>query len=122
MYGQIEFQNCTAGWALLECFKESGYPSIGNSCNDGPCNVGLDELENSDKIFIFPNPSSGIFTLQTSITKGELGIYNLLGEKVFASVVSHPSSVINLSSQPKGVYFVRVVSDKQSFTQKVVIQ
>ena len=58
---------------------------------------------------ISPNPTSGIFTLQLKEQmQGEVFIYNELGQVVYQSAISNLQTAINISTQPKGIYFVRV--------------
>ncbi|HTB30752.1 MAG TPA: T9SS type A sorting domain-containing protein [Bacteroidia bacterium] len=73
--------------------------------------------ENENVINVFPNPSSGIFTIafvgaQNFVPKN-IEVFNMLGEKVFTAIRQlADDNLINLSNQPSGVYFYRVVSDK----------
>ncbi|HET6992249.1 MAG TPA: T9SS type A sorting domain-containing protein, partial [Bacteroidia bacterium] len=87
-----------------------------------PTGVGIEEMNNSNDISIFPNPSNGIFNLNTKITKGEISIRNILGENIFQSQIINLNSEIDLSDQPNGIYFITVKSETKSFTQKVIIQ
>ena len=68
-------------------------------------------------ISVYPNPGNGVFTAsisgsntQEEITNVE--VYNILGEKVYANqTVIHTSQfLINLSSQPGGVYLYRIIA------------
>ena len=97
-------------------------------------------LSNSEEYMnVFPNPTSGIFTLATGggakniDENGELqesetydvSVYNSIGEEVY-SKKNISSSItqlsINLESQSKGVYLVRTVkSTGKSKTSKVII-
>src|ERR1035437_140319 len=73
---------------------------------------------------IYPNPSSGKFTLQSSdpstpLRVTSVEITNLLGEKIFTSTINLPiaigkTSTIDLSSQPKGIYFVEMICGNPS--------
>lgn len=84
----------------------------------------------SPSIRLYPNPNTGVFTLQ--IKNYELGItnqvevFNMLGEKVYSATLSTVNSTlsINLSSQPSGVYLYRVLSETGDFVSggKFVIQ
>src|SRR6185312_361616 len=69
-------------------------------------------------ITVYPNPSNGIFTLSLShpeLVSGTqtIEIYNVLGERVYNAMlkqVQHDFE-IDLSSQPNGVYFYRVIAN-----------
>jgi uncharacterized repeat protein (TIGR03803 family) len=79
---------------------------------------GINELPSAiNYLKIFPNPSSGLFTLQ--LTDGNLTgnnntvqIYNTLGEIVSIQKLQNTGDKnIDLSMQPNGVYFCRVFSE-----------
>ena len=80
-------------------------------------------------ITIYPNPSTGIFTLQTK--NGELRdksieVFNVLGERVLKQILrsAQDDNLINLSSQPNGVYFYRIIAEDGSLigNGKLIIQ
>ena len=78
--------------------------------------LGINKLTNNNECTIFPNPSTGIFTIALvgaqNFVPATAEIYNILGEKVFSQFTIHNSRfTINLSSQPNGVYFYRVLKE-----------
>ena len=96
----------------------------------GLCPVlnAVNEILEPLSISVFPNPSNGIFTLNTKISNGEISICNLMGEIIFSewipmgqSTINNQTSTIDLSNQPSGIYFVNVKSEKESFAQKIII-
>jgi len=81
--------------------------------------VGMNEIRNQS-FNIYPNPTTGVFTIQSEI--GELEIYNTLGELIFSSQVTNNSITINLSEAAKGIYFLKIISDDKTYSQKLIIQ
>jgi len=72
---------------------------------------------------IFPNPSKGIFTLQSeneNIVAVE--IQNSLGEVVFQDVVNLGQATLNLNNQSKGIYFLTFKTDSGIFVEKIILQ
>jgi predicted outer membrane repeat protein len=73
--------------------------------------VSLTKSKEVGKLSIYPNPNTGVFTidfdesLQTNI---EVTILNVLGEKMMQIVPKSQSEQIDLSSFENGVYFVKV--------------
>jgi Secretion system C-terminal sorting domain len=64
---------------------------------------------------IYTNPSTGLFTLafaeQQNVVSGEVEIYNVMGQKIETQcIASLPKLSIDLTDQPNGVYFYRVIS------------
>src|SRR3989304_4246513 len=90
-----------------------------NNQNKQPSANPTKELEK--RIKIIPNPSSGIFTLQLSEnTPSQVFIYNPLGQVVFKSLILNPQSLINLSSHPSGIYFIKVQTADKIYTEKII--
>ncbi len=78
----------------------------------------------SDEIVIFPNPSKGIFQLSTNHHETKsISVYNLIGVCVYQSEINNQKTTINISSQPKGVYFIKLMDgDKNTINKKIIIQ
>ena len=81
-----------------------------------------DGISPDNTILISPNPSNGIFTIQSTENMYEIEIENLLGEKIYNSISNNNKSEINLTKQPLGIYFIRVNSKKGITTRKIIIQ
>lgn len=75
-------------------------------------------------ISIYPNPTSGIFSICGKTQSIEnMEITNISGKVIFESnhQLLNPSGIlIDLSAQPSGIYFIRVISDKGTFTVKMI--
>src|ERR1051325_762081 len=77
---------------------------------DGPLSTGLDEnLVSENLIGVFPNPTTAKFSIEFSEKISCVSITNLLGEKVYAAKVNSEKTEVDLSSQPKGIYFVEAI-------------
>jgi hypothetical protein len=81
--------------------------------------TGVNDANNST-YSIFPNPSTGQFTLSVA-GKNEILITNAAGQMVY-STVSNGSTIIDLSAQPKGVYFIKLTGDSSVSFDKIVIR
>ena len=89
--------------------------------------TGINEsMSVENDIEIFPNPSTGLINIHTSTKNDEeqfVEVYNLLGAKIHVSEKSKLSNyTLNLSNQPKGVYFVKVYRGEKCITRKIVVQ
>ena len=85
--------------------------------------VGVNNIEKNNNFNIYPNPVDSDFTVtlkKTSTRNSELEIYNILGEKVYKSRIQNQKSEINISDLPGGIYFVKLISEKQIFTKKII--
>ena len=118
--------NCTGASANdLLCFKQNGAllytDSLFNKCYINT--ISVQELNfNSTAISISPNPSTGIFTL-TSSEKFQYIVYDIFGREVYKSDQPiNQSATLDLSSQPKGIYFVKIISGDKIITRKIILQ
>ncbi len=76
------------------------------------------------KLNIFPNPSNGSVTLQSSVVSGNwtVGIYNELGQELFAKTGSGIlNEKINTESFASGIYSVRVQANNTIMVKKLVV-
>ena len=70
---------------------------------------------------IYPNPTSGKFILHGIDEKYNLIIFNVFGEKVFHSLISDMQYALDLSSQPDGIYYIKIIcQDGNSAVKKIV--
>ena len=69
-------------------------------------------------IKIYPNPTRGKISINTnSVTRIE--IYNILGQRVKV-IKNHKMMKIDISDQPKGVFFIRMATNTGWQTKKII--
>lgn len=79
-----------------------------------------EELTAGHTLNVYPNPVANQLRLQTNFDYKKLSLYNLNSHEVIKLA---KSDVIDISSLPNGVYFLKLVStNKEVLTKKVVIQ
>jgi hypothetical protein len=75
---------------------------------------------------IYPNPATDEINIKLRYPKGEerLLIYNALGEvcKEILITADNESAKLNIQDLKSGVYFVKLSSDKESKTEKLIIR
>jgi len=84
---------------------------------DTVCPTSIKEINSSQSINIYPNPSNGVFTIQSSVNSGQsiVEVYNVLGEKIASSyLIPDTRNTINLTFNSAGVYFYRIITEKGS--------
>jgi hypothetical protein len=98
-------------------------------CDVGPSylciTTSITSLKAKDYFVIYPNPSNGIFYIKSENQISEIGIINILGEKVYtASNIQQKSfNAINLSNISKGIYFIQITDEmKNTVSKKIIIQ
>ena len=78
---------------------------------------------NGDQLSIYPNPTSGQFTIKLNNNQkiGTIAIYNVIGETVYQSILNNSQNEISLNSLSAGLYFVYLKSDERVDVAKVVV-
>ncbi len=105
---------------LLDFTGPNGaYPVGSLTLVDTAIHLGVNSIHAPQgSVKAYPNPGRGVFTLQISNyepgTRNIIEIYDVLGEKVYAGSVNSTTTEINLSNQPAGVYFYRVLTQEGS--------
>lgn len=84
--------------------------SVANGSNNRE--VWIKENSQADELGLFPNPTSGKFSLNTK-NACAVSIYNSLGELVFSGQVKGGITQLDVGDQPKGVYLVSVEQNGQ---------
>ncbi len=92
-----------------------------NTCTDTSVCITINSVgieENSTlPITVYPNPSNGIFVFDigTSIDfnkKTVLEVYNVMGTKVFTSIITNATFEVDLSNESTGIYFAKIETEK----------
>ncbi|MFT5581102.1 MAG: hypothetical protein ACI9G9_000347 [Psychromonas sp.] len=86
--------------------------------------VGLDEL-NLPFIKIFPNPTTGVVTIDFPIrTFDEITIFDLSGRRVIDQEINKLSTntLINLNQLSRGVYLISLTSKDNRYVRRIVLK
>ncbi len=74
------------------------------------------------ELFIYPNPSNGIFTINTDKNIiSEIEVYNCIGEQLQTFAINSDKVSLNLSTFAKGVYIIKAKCLDKVFTKKILI-
>jgi hypothetical protein len=76
-------------------------------------------------IHVYPNPSSGLFTIEISNQQAAtIEILDLTGKTIITKNIGEISGTFNmdLSGYAKGMYFVKIVSGDKIITEKLIIE
>lgn len=81
----------------------------------------LTDDENPLSIEVYPNPSNGIFTLKNASEYNHVvvNVFDVYGKLVADEISS--DGVLDLTSQPNGVYLVRINADGNQYTSKIYV-
>ncbi len=82
--------------------------------------IGIEEISHTNGFCIYPNPSRSQIIIETSAIPGLISILDLSGRLIMNRQVSAPETVIDVSSLPRGLYFVRMQDDTGVRVKKMV--
>jgi len=86
--------------------------------------TGVNDIQMANDLNVYPNPTSGKFQLavgNAQAAKGELTIYNVMGEKNYSTTINSNRTDIDLSNQPNGIYFMQLKTEQGTATKKIVV-
>jgi hypothetical protein len=87
--------------------------------------VGIDGVTPANGIDIYPNPNSGVFTIQLSaapVSPVTVEVINGLGQVVDGFTMNAATKQVDISLLDNGVYFVRTISGSTVTVHRVVKQ
>lgn len=76
------------------------------------------EKFNKNTFKIYPNPSAGIFNINSETGIVSTEIYNQIGQKV----ATFPGNQINISNQPTGIYLIKILFEDGSVSSNKVVK
>ena len=81
----------------------------------------MDEVRN---LIIYPNPTTGIFTIDFGerVGSADIEIRDVYGKSVYSKTSSESRITIDLSSESRGIYLVTVIVGDERFTKKLIHQ
>ncbi|MGZ3864275.1 MAG: T9SS type A sorting domain-containing protein [Bacteroidia bacterium] len=68
---------------------------------------------------VYPNPSTGVFTIAMTVTKATADVYDLTGKKIQSFNLEGNTSQIDISGLSNGSYFLEITSEKGVHHQKI---
>lgn len=91
-----------------------------HSCYENP--DGIKE-NNSNHVLIYPNPTSGMVTVNADFNINSIKVFDICGKLILESEVTgfEPKTEIDLSKQKAGIYFVNLYSGFNKETVKVIL-
>jgi hypothetical protein len=122
-------------WAELSGWKYVRYKVVDQSGNVSATVersvrvvvTSLDEVTNETSLSIYPNPSTGKFTISSKETmtgNTEVTLYNVLGAKVYSQTItmSGKTAEIDAEGLPSGIYLLQLTNNGKQYTQRVTVK
>jgi uncharacterized repeat protein (TIGR01451 family) len=84
--------------------------------------TGFSKLDVNNEFSVFPNPANDKLCVKLSSKASKITMYDVLGNEIKHIIPNELKSEINVSDVISGVYFVKVIQNEKTFTQKIMIQ
>lgn len=84
--------------------------------------VGIGELDFSEGMNLYPNPSTNTLKITSERTIQKAEIYNLLGEQVLLQSLDAKNVELNIAVLPKGVYLLKLKGSSWEKVKRVIKQ
>lgn len=81
--------------------------------------TNVDENTSNKEISIYPNPTENIVTIEADGLR-QVRVFNVTGQEVKSLMTSEGTVTIDLSTQPKGCYFIETTTNHGCATTKVM--
>ena len=85
--------------------------------------TGVKENALQTAINVFPNPSTGEFSVSVPTAKAfTLEVTDLTGRVIAKEVIRNSNTKVDLKGQAKGVYLLKITSEGASAVQKLIVE
>ncbi len=112
--------NETGGWLDLSAYSVLYKGTVVAIVCDIATGV-QSHLADFNSIVAYPNPTTGILEVMLPKNNGVVKVYNMIGEEVANTSTTSNMMKVDLSNQPNGVYFVKVTSNGEITTKKIIL-
>jgi hypothetical protein len=83
------------------------------------------EIFDIEKTIVAPNPSNGNFIVyfNTSVEEANIELYTIIGQKVYDTTLNNTTeALLTLSQLASGTYLLKINSNKQVITKRIIIE
>lgn len=109
----------------LRCYEDPVFGFYATNAADSctyEYGVGVEEIDYSNLVKVYPNPVTDQFTieLQAGKSKAELSVYSVDGRLVKHIKLANETTLVNFSEAEKGCYILRFELDGKVFQGRIV--
>lgn len=81
--------------------------------------TAIEENADAQEVSLYPNPTEDKVVIETNGLH-QVRVFNVMGQEIWNQAVDGSQVTIDLSTQPKGCYFIETVTEKGCTTTKIV--
>jgi len=101
-------------------YFDYNFPVITNDAETTFAVLNNPIFEIDDSITMYPNPTASILNIDSDFTIESIELYDVQGRILETVLVSESATKLDISGQSKGIYFLKIKSEKGSKVEKVV--
>jgi len=83
--------------------------------------VGIDEQSIENSVTVFPNPTTGSFTLSFPVTTTLIQVYNAFGQMI-ETIPVHGENLRQFEMAGKGIYLIKIQVEKDWVIKKIMVE
>jgi hypothetical protein len=103
-----------------DIYFDYNFPILTNDAETVFQSLNNPDFQNDASISVYPNPTNGIVTVNCNNSIKSIQSYDVQGRLLQTNLVNENQTSIDISNQAKGVYFLKIVSEKGIGVQKIV--
>ena len=84
--------------------------------------VGIDEVEGTDDIVLYPNPASGQVSLRDVEPGTVVTVVDMQGRIHSKNSTQKSEITLDVSQWPAGAYFVRIAGERQAAVRRLLVR
>lgn len=82
--------------------------------------MGLDDFTKDNSIKVYPNPAKDVLSVQGDVNLRSVSLYDIQGRLLQTVMPNDVKTALDVSMRVKGIYFLKVTSDKGVKVEKVI--
>ncbi|MGY8846629.1 MAG: T9SS type A sorting domain-containing protein [Bacteroidia bacterium] len=114
---------CKDSTATLATSTENSTAYI-NQCHSAFETAGVFDLDTENPLSIYPNPTHGTFTIETSQTsfsaEDSYQVLSIIGKELYSSRIDSPHTTVNLSEYLEGTYILVTIINGMQKTIRIL--
>jgi uncharacterized repeat protein (TIGR03803 family) len=84
--------------------------------------TGMTTAENDKNVKVYPNPSGGLFTIESTAGNGLIEVYSSTGRLVYSEKTESVNGRIDLRDKTPGVYYLLITTENKIIRKKLIIR
>ena len=123
--GIIGFDSgCESGF--FRCYQDNSF-GIYSIVTPLSCDYMLSSFSPEDKQNIYPNPGTGIFTIEIEDVQSiknniQCKVFDISGKEVYNKTITKNQSTVNIEHLKDGMYFIKLMGEGYNASKKIVLQ